>query len=150
MNSAGRWSLCVILVVCLGGCSRNPEVRKRNYLDKGNSYFQKAKYREAIIEYQNAIQIDPKFGDAHFGLAKVFLQQGDWNHAYQELSLAVEYNPANWQAQIALGNLMLASGHKLEARHSAETVLQSDPNSVEAQVLLANSDAALGLLPKAI
>ncbi len=150
MSSVGRWSLCILLIACLGGCSRNPEVRKRSYLDKGNSYFQKAKYREAIIEYQNAIQIDPKFGDAHFGLAKVFLQQGDWNHAYQELSLAVEYNPANWQAQIALGNLMLASGHKLEARHSAETVLQSNPNSVEAQLLLANSDAALGLLPKAI
>ena len=150
MSSVGRWSLCIVLVTCLGGCSRNPEVRKRNYLNKGNLYLQEAKYQEAIIEYQNAIQIDPKFGDAHFGLAKVFLQQGDWNRAYQELSRAVEFDPANWTAQIALGNLMLTGGHKLEARHYAETVLQSKPNSVEAEVLLANSDAALNLLPKAI
>jgi len=150
MNSAGRWSLCIILVVCLGGCSRNPEVRKRNYLDKGNSYFQKAKYREAIIEYENSIQVDPKFADAHFGLAKVYLQQGDWNHAYQELSRAVEYDPTNWEAQIALGNLLLASGHTLEARNSAETVLQGNPNNVDAQLLVSKSDAASGLLPKAI
>ena len=151
MNSVSRWSLFVLLlVVCFAGCSRNPEVRKRNYLDKGNSYLQQAKYQAAIIEYQNAIQIDPKFGDAHFGLAKIFLQQGDWNHAYQELSRTVEYDPANWKAQIDLGNLMLAGGNKLEARHYAETVLQSQPDNVEAEVLLANSDAALGLLPKAI
>src|SRR5690348_4569542 len=150
MASVGRWSLCVLLVACLGGCTRNPEVRKKNYLDRGNSYFQKGKYQEAIVEYLNAIQIDPKFADAHFALAKVFLQQHDWNHAYQELSRAAEDDPANWKAQITLGNLMLAAGRKLEARGSAETVLKGDPDNVEAEELLANSDAALGLLPKAI
>src|SRR6185437_1012989 len=146
----GRCSLCILLIAALAGCSRNPEVRKKKYLDKGNAYFEQAKYQEAIIEYRNAIQIDPKFGDAHFGLARTFLQQGNWNQAYQELSRTIEFDPTNWKAQVALGNLMLAAGQKLEARNSAQKVLQSNPGDAEAQILLANSDAALGLLPKAI
>ena len=28
MVSVGRWSLCILLVACLGGCIRNPEARK--------------------------------------------------------------------------------------------------------------------------
>ena len=127
--------------------SRGPEAE---LLRQRQLILSKSQVPEAIVEYLNAIQIDPKFADAHFALAKAFLQQRDWNHAYQELSRAVEFDPANSKAQLALGNLMLAAGQKLEARNSAETVLKSDPNNIEAQGLLASSDAALGLLPKAI
>ena len=54
----------------LGDVSATPRSGSETIVDKGNSYLQEAKYREAIIEYQNAIQIDPKFGDAHFGLGE--------------------------------------------------------------------------------
>jgi tetratricopeptide (TPR) repeat protein len=158
MIPVGRRSLAVIggclfsilLIAGLAGCSRDPEVRKRNYLNKGNAYFERAKYSEAMIEYQNAIQIDPKFADAHYGLAKCFLRQRDWDHAYSELSHAVEYQPTDWQAQLALGDLLLSGGQALDARNRAQTVLDGDPNNAEAEVLLAGADATLGILPKAI
>jgi Tfp pilus assembly protein PilF len=85
MTLRGKHPLWVALAVCvclLAGCSRNPEVQKKKYLDKGNSYLQQAKYREAVIEYGNAIQIDPNFGDAHFALAQCLLKEGGWLHAY--------------------------------------------------------------------
>jgi Tfp pilus assembly protein PilF len=49
----------------LAGCSRDPNVRKQKYLESGQCYFEKAKYREAAIQYSNAIQVDPRFADAH-------------------------------------------------------------------------------------
>src|SRR5579871_953824 len=49
------------------GCKRDPQVQKKNYVDKGFAYFQQSKYREAAIEYQNALQIDPRFAEAHLG-----------------------------------------------------------------------------------
>ena len=93
--------ISVIAVSCLMvGCTRNPEVRKKRFADKGNSDFQLGKYREAVIEYSNAVQIDPKYADAHYGLAQSFLKQGDFPHAYQELMRTVEYAPTNWKALV--------------------------------------------------
>ena len=98
------------------GCSRNPEVRKKKFLDSGNAYFDKGQYREANIEYQNAIQVDPKFADAHYRLAQSLMKQGDFSHAYQELVRAVEFDPSNWKAQLDLGNLLLA-GRQFQQAH---------------------------------
>jgi Tfp pilus assembly protein PilF len=42
------------------GCSRDPQIAKRKYFEKGVRYYERGKYREAAIEYQNAIQIDPR------------------------------------------------------------------------------------------
>ena len=90
----------------LFGCTRDPQVLKKNHFEKGDAYFQQAKYREASIEYQNALQIDSKYADAHYGLAKTYTKQGDWARAYQELQATTTLDPSNLQAQVDLGNQM--------------------------------------------
>ena len=40
------------------GCSKDPEVAKREYLASGDAYFEQKKYAEAVVEYRNAIQQD--------------------------------------------------------------------------------------------
>jgi len=54
-----RFAITLVIAVCmLAGCSRNPEVRKKKFLDKGSAYFDNGQYREAAIEFENAIQVD--------------------------------------------------------------------------------------------
>jgi len=140
-----RHLLPVILtaIPVLSGCSRNPNVRKQKYFESGNKYFDRGKYREAAIEYQNAIQIDKLYADAHYHLALCYLRESIWNGAYQELSRTVELQPANTKAQLELGNLLLAAKQFKQAQFWAETVLGHDASSADAHVLLANADAAL-------
>src|ERR1700723_3975617 len=137
-----QWFLISLLIAAftLASCSFNPEVKKKKFLDKGIAYFDKGQYREANIEFENAIQIDPKFAEAHYRLAQSFLKQGDWSHAYQELGRTVEFDPKNWKAQLALGNILLAGRQYQPAHDRAQTILQGDPNNPQAQLLLANSD----------
>ena len=52
-------------------CSRDPNVRKQKYVESGDRYFEKAKYREAAIQYSNAVQLDSRFADAHYKLGAV-------------------------------------------------------------------------------
>ena len=40
-------------------CSKDPDVAKQKYFASGNRYFEQKKYREAIIEYRNAVNLDP-------------------------------------------------------------------------------------------
>ena len=79
------WLSIIAACILAAGCSRNPQVVKQKYLDKGHSYFIAGKYREAIIEYENAIQVDPKLAQAHYELAECYLKQGNWRDAYEEL-----------------------------------------------------------------
>jgi len=63
-------AVCV-LAALLTGCSRDPNVRKQKYLESGQRYFDKGQYREAAIQFENAIQVDSRFADAHYKLAQV-------------------------------------------------------------------------------
>jgi len=41
-----------VLAVVLGGCSRNPDVAKRKYLESGMKYMEQEKYDSAAIQFK--------------------------------------------------------------------------------------------------
>src|SRR5438270_948563 len=139
-----------MLLVIVAGCSRDPNVRKQKYLQSGNKYFERGRYREAAIEYQNAIQIDKGYADAHHQLALCYIKEAIWNGAYQELSRTVQLQPENTKAELELGNLLLAGKQFKQAQFWAETVLGHDADSADAHVLLANADAGLQNLEESL
>src|SRR6059036_3066302 len=77
------WATLLVFGVVAGlllaaGCARSPEAKKARYLQRGDRYFQKEQYREAILEYRNALRLDEKnpravrqLGLAHFRLAEI-------------------------------------------------------------------------------
>lgn len=99
--------LCSVLAPFFTGCSRDPNVRKQKYFSSGENYFALGKYREAMIQYANAIQIDPRFVRAHAKLAQALLKLGDNNRAFQELNRTVELDPDNAVARTDLANLLI-------------------------------------------
>src|SRR5207253_598811 len=50
----------------LAACTRDPKVLKTRYLEAGDRYFAKQKYREASIMYRTALKKDPRFGVAYY------------------------------------------------------------------------------------
>src|SRR6185437_4736907 len=74
-GTAFALAAALIGLALLGGCKRDPQVAKQKYFDRGSSYFQSGKYREAAIEFQNAIQMDPRFEAAHYQLAQCFISR---------------------------------------------------------------------------
>src|SRR5215831_7888314 len=154
-KTALRWTilLCVLSALlsgALAGCSHDPEVLKQKYLAKGKAYAEKAKYREAAIEFQNAIQVDSKFEPAHYELALCYLKQGAFQQGYWELARAVEIAPDDLKAQLDFAKLLLAGRKPADARAHAEIVLQGEPHNVQAQIVISQAVAAQGDIAKAI
>src|SRR5579864_252446 len=85
--------ICCSLAVAFSGCARDPNVRKQKYLESGDRYFKENKFREAAIQYANAVQVDPRFAAAHYQLAETYLKLRDYTRAFQELSRTVELAP---------------------------------------------------------
>lgn len=144
------WAMVAVLAVAFAGCSRDPQVRKQKYFDKGKAYADKGKYAEAAIEFQNSLQIDPQFEPAHYELALCFLKQGALQRAYNELARAVQISPGDSNAQVQLANLFLAARKPSDAREHAQLVLNSDPQNAQAEIIIAEADASQGDLAKGI
>ena len=68
----------VILALSLVACSADPERAKQEYLASGDRYIQQKKYSEAIVQYRNALQQDPRFGDARLKLARAYRAARRW------------------------------------------------------------------------
>jgi Flp pilus assembly protein TadD len=146
----GLLAFLLALTVLSVGCTRDPNVLKQKYLASGNAYFEKEKYSEAVIQYRNAIQIDPKFLEAHSRLSQCYLKLGSWNEAYRELNITLDLQPENEQAAINMGALLLVGGKTQEALDLAKSTLEKHPDSADAHVLMANVDVILRDLNAAV
>src|ERR1035438_10813717 len=149
--------VAIILAVLVGftSCSRDPNVVKKRYLESGNKYFEKGRYKEASIQYRNALKRDQKYGAAYYRLALVSIKQADVSGAVSALRRAVELikpdQPEHWDAVVKLSDLYLAYGKDSVTRNmipefmkEAETftqdLLKHDPNSYDAHRLIGDLD----------
>ena len=132
-------------LVCFSlGCHRDPNVRKLKFLAEGDREYQQKKFAEAEIYYGRALQIDPRFAEAHYKLAQCFSKQKLWADAYQELLRTVDLRPDDWAAQLDLGNLLLRPARARRRRTHALLILHDKPDDTDAQILLSNADAFWG------
>ena len=99
--------VCCLIAALFTGCSRDPNVKKQKYFDSGERYFADGKYREAAIQYSNAIQVDSRFAQAHYQLAQTYLKLGDASHALDELTKTVALTPDNYRARTDIANLLV-------------------------------------------
>ncbi len=150
MNKAAlrlRLTLQFLLVAALAfsaGCSSDPNLRKQKYFRSGQSYFQKGKYREAAIEFVNAIQFDHGYTDAHYQLAQSYIKTQQWAGAYQQLQQVIELQPENYVARFDLANLLIAAGNLPEAQKQVDLLLEKQPQEPQTHVTISSLLAARG------
>ena len=89
---------------------------------------QKGRVDEAIAEYQEALQINPDYGDAHVNLGSALLQAGRLDEAISHLQKALQINPGYAKAHNNLGNAFLQKGNVTEAIAHFQQALQLEPD----------------------
>src|SRR5207244_9050019 len=81
--------ICIILLlsvfVVATGCARSPDAKKARHLERGDKYFSRAQYREAVIEYANVLQVDRANPRAIRQLAIAHYQLGQIGQAFPYL-----------------------------------------------------------------
>ena len=134
--------LCLFIFVGSGCDWASPEVKKAKHLERADTYFEKGQYHEALIEYKNVAQVDPKDANAHYKMALIYMKLGgvpNLQAAFAELRRSVELDKTNREAQLKLGELYLIGNDPTKAREQAEIVLVSAPQNQEGLVLKGRS-----------
>jgi tetratricopeptide (TPR) repeat protein len=147
MRSKSLISIVLTVLLTIAACSRDKNVVKKHYLDSGNKYYEKGRYKEASIQYRNALKRDQRYGPAHYKLGLTQLKVGDLSGAASELRKAIELvgkdSPDHWDAVVKLSELylMVARGEKAymdEVAEFTKELLARDANSFDGHRLLAD------------
>jgi tetratricopeptide (TPR) repeat protein len=89
-----RWLAVILVALMAASCSRDPDVAKRRYLESGNRYFDRGKYREASMMYRSAIKKDARYGDAYYRLGLSLLKLRDPGGALRSFVRALDLLPS--------------------------------------------------------
>ncbi len=145
-------STSVLMAALLLGaaCAKDPAVRKQAFLESGNKYLEAGQYRHAIIEYRNAVQIDPTFGAARAKLADAYARSGEPLLALEEYVRAADLLPKDLETQLQAGTYLLAAQKPQEALGRAEIALKLRPTDARVHVLHGNALAGLNSFDKAL
>lgn len=141
-----RRIVCAVVIVMAGvSCSRDPEVVKKKYLQNGNRYFEKHKYKEAYIMYRNALKKDPKYSEAYYKAGLAELQMGRRVDALRDFRRAIDTDPnfTNPDARVQAGNILLFA--YLSSPSPRPASLQDELKGVAGQLIKKQPDSAPAL-----
>jgi tetratricopeptide (TPR) repeat protein len=128
--------LCAILE---SGCARSAA----EYVASADRYVEAKQYREAIVEYRNALKAEPQLGLVRLRLADAYMQVQDTGNAAREYVQAAALLPKHVDAQLRAATMLVLVRRFEDARVCAEKALAVEPRNVTAQVLHANALAGL-------
>lgn len=145
--------LLVFALLALFACNRDPNYVKQQYLQSGNKYFERGRYKEALIMYRKALAKDQKYGDAYYRMALTSLKMGQVATAAGPLRRAVELLPPGTpdadDANVKLGEILLRVAEDIdvpgknkalvdEAEQMKAGMLARNPNSFGGNKLAAD------------
>ena len=105
----------------------------------------------AIIAFNNAIRLNPKYPNSHFYLGNVLLgQEESLATAVSAYNKVLELDPNHQNAQNNLGSAFLKQGNLQEAIASYEKALGLNPNNADVHYNLGNAYRLKGDLIPAI
>lgn len=86
-------TLVVIVIAVIAGIilyNNSDTVKLKKQLDLGEKYLAEMNYEEAVVAFNQAIEIDPRSADAYLGLADAHLGMGDEEAAFAALEAGYE------------------------------------------------------------
>jgi len=87
---------------------------------------------EAIKDFRMALQIDPKYAEAHYNLGNALLHQGKVDEAISHYQRALEISPSYADAHNNFGNVLAQKGKLEEAAAQYQIALRIRPEYVQA------------------
>jgi len=120
------------------------------YLARAEQYLTEQKFKEAVIEFRNAIQKDSRNVEAHLGLARSLVTLGAMNDAMKFYRNVVKLAPGSYAAYVEMAQLTMAAGNVELSLKYAQTAANlnptaADPHLIQAQLYSRTGKTALAI-----
>ncbi len=135
-----------IVVACLGVValallflSSDDSDRFASHMKRAESYLERARYPEAIIEFRNALTIESKDESAHVGLSKSYFGNSEIAAGYWWISETVRLHPDNVEAGYLFGEISLLAGEPSKALGQANVLIANGQDNLRSRTIRATA-----------
>jgi tetratricopeptide (TPR) repeat protein len=146
-NQTFNWQNSETLWTHTLACTSNNLIAHYNY---GNALLQNGDVNDALVQYQDALNIDPHNAVARNNLGTALLKKGDADEAINQYRQAIQDDPGYILARINLANQLLPKGQVDEAIIQYQEALKIDPDDPAALHNLGNALLQKGDVDEAI
>ncbi|MEY3866486.1 MAG: hypothetical protein RLZZ338_377 [Cyanobacteriota bacterium] len=101
------------------------------YNNRGLVYYDKGDKEKAFKDYNEAINLDPKYANAYVGRGNVYYDKGDKDNAFKDYNEAIKLDPKFANAYVGRG---LVYGDKDNALKDYNEAIKLDPKYAKAYV----------------
>ncbi|VFQ44354.1 tetratricopeptide repeat [Desulfoluna butyratoxydans] len=143
-----------VMMLCVVGlfataCASDSEKRDA-YYEKGLSYVEEGRAREALLAFKNCVKIDPGYSKGWYEIATIAIEQGDPKRAFRAYLKVVEKEPGHAGAHFNLAKLYLLARKTEEARRHIDRALAAEPEHTEYLMVSAAIFSVDGLVDEAL
>ncbi|HPP01891.1 MAG TPA: tetratricopeptide repeat protein [bacterium] len=91
---------------------------KDELYNQGLDLYGQGKHREAIAEYQKALEIDPEDGEIYMAISMCYQMLGEWDPALEAARRAVDLSPREPLSYTNLSRVLVKKGMIPEAEEA--------------------------------
>ena len=135
MNIPARSAWPAVLVtgaLLASGCRQDPVAAARTFVANAESHASAGRHKEAIIEYRNALQHQPKDAAIHLKLARTYERAGDTGKALASYRQVTRYDATQVDAHVKVARALLQARRPDEAQRLAARAVAADPSNIDA------------------
>ena len=135
-----KQKLSIILLLLLGCCTVWAQRTDRNYMRRGNRFYQDSTYVKAEVEYRKALELNPQSTDALYNLGNSLMMQDKGKEAMEMFESASKIEKDKMKlAQIYhnVGVMLQASKQYAQCIEAYKESLRNNPKDDETRYNLA-------------
>ena len=121
-----------------GNISKEEQELALHHFMQGEFLVDQGNYSLAVLEFQDALDIDPNAPTIHVSIADAYLRLGKNKRAKNHLNTAVELNPDEIEAYEILGKIHLMQKSLSQAEEVYKELVRLDSMNIENYFSLAN------------
>lgn len=94
----------ILFGLILFTCNSFAQSKEQAYIDSGKANVAKKQYLDAIVDFNNAIKLDPNNEEAYSSRAVCYMAYGKWEKAIPDCDKAIALNPKQAIAYFVRGS----------------------------------------------
>ena len=128
----------------------HPAPRSSYFYRKAVVALKSKRYKDAVLSFKKAIELDPTLANPHNGLGNTYYEQKEYEKALDSYKKAIELEPDNASFYTALGNALKDQDQYEDAIASYQKAIERDSDNASHYLTLANTQAYHRQYPQAI
>ena len=137
ISFAAATAACILALVLAGCGSKEDKVAR--FMSRGDKLLEAGTVDKAILEYKNAVQIDPKAAGPRLAIGKAYLAQKDLRQAYQAFTAAIELDPQLDEARLEVASILATAAMGQETLDQIAKMANPDAHQPRVDILKARA-----------